>query len=810
MKISFNWLKQYIKTDLSAKAIADLLTASGLEVESVEEWQSVKGGLKGIVVGEVMECGKHPGADRLSLCKVDAGTGVQLQIVCGAPNVAAGQKVMVALPGTKLFPVSGEPFEIKKSKIRGEASEGMLCAEDEVGLGTSHAGLLVLSPDAKIGSPVSDYLGVENDYVFEIGLTPNRADAASHIGVARDLCAIFAKADATPLVRPSVEEFNASLKPCPVDVKVLNEESCYRYSGIYIKGINVTDSPLWLQNRLKAVGLRPINNVVDVTNYVMLETGQPLHAFDAGKIKGNKIFVKNLPAGTVFKTLDGVDRKLNGTELMICNESEGICMAGVFGGIDAGVSYTTTAIFLESAWFNPVSIRKTARLHGLHTDSSFRFERGTDPEGTIYAIKRVAMLLKEICGADTASEIIDIYNRIAEPFKVQLKHKYLAELCGAVIPAEKIRVILDALEIRIERETEEYMDLAVPPFKVDVTRPADVVEEILRIYGYNEITLPGKIKSSMPVFNAKDTFLIQQKTTSWLVANGYNEVINNSLTNAKYHDLAGMNAETSVKILNPLSSDLSIMRSSILFSGLETIQYNQNRQQSRLRIFEFAKSYLKNAKGYFEISHLCLWLAGERSEENWQQNKSGYDIYYIKRVVLNLLESCEVDITKIAVAELNDSMFSFGLSCVAGKKEVARFGIVNKEVTKTFDLSSDVFYADINLDVMMHLITFDGFKAMEPPRFPEVRRDLSMILDRSVKYEQLEQLVHKEEPKLLKRINLFDVYEGDKIEAGKKSYAISFFLRDDEGTLKEQQIDTVMKRLMDAFETKLGAVIRRV
>ena len=616
MKISFNWLKQYIKTDESPENIARLLTAGGLEVEGIEPWQSVKGGLKGVVVGEVMQCDKHPGADRLSLCKVDAGTGNILQIVCGAPNVATGQKVMVALPGTKLYPVSGEPFEIKKSNIRGESSEGMLCAEDEVGLGESHAGLLILNSNAKIGSPVADYLGVENDMVFEIGLTPNRADAASHIGVARDLFAIFSKEQPSQFLKPSIKEYVDSNVSCPINVKVEDEKACPRYSGVYIKGLAVKDSPDWLQHRLKAIGVRPVNNVVDIANYVMFETGQPMHAFDAANIKGDQIIVKQLPSGTNFKTLDGTDHKLNGTELMICNESEGMCMAGIFGGLDSGVTANTKDVFLESAWFNSVSIRKSARLHSMHTDSSFRFERGTDPEGTVFALKRAALLLMEIAGGQVASEIIDIYNQKAKPCKIRLPYKFTEELIGTKLSPAKIKIILESLEISIEHETLEYMDLSVPPFKVDVTRPADVVEEILRIYGYNEIQLPGKIKSSMPVFDKKDPLFVQQKLSSYLAAQGFNEVINNSLTKAAYHEKSGKNIESSVHILNPLSSDLNVMRSTMLFSGLETIQYNQNRQQGRLRVFEFGKIYLNTGKGYFETNHLNLLLSGEKFDEN--------------------------------------------------------------------------------------------------------------------------------------------------------------------------------------------------
>ena len=809
MKISYNWLKQYINFHQNASEIGALLTAGGLEVEGVEAWQSVKGGLQGVVVGEVLQCDKHPGADRLSLCKVDAGTGEVLQIVCGAPNVAAGQKVMVALPGTKLFPTTGEPFEIKKSKIRGEASEGMLCAEDEVGLGTSHAGLLILSPDTKVGTSVADYLGVENDFVLEIGLTPNRADAASHIGVARDLKAIMSLKSETQLIKPLVNDFVEVNIASPISVEVKDVEACPRYSGLYIKGLTVKDSPTWLQNRLKAVGMRPVNNVVDVTNFVMLETGQPMHAFDAEKIKGKKIIVGQLPDKTVFKTLDGIDRKLNGTELMICNASEGMCIAGVFGGLDSGVGETTKEIFLESAWFNAVSVRKTARLHGLHTDSSFRFERGTDPDGTIYALKRAALLLKEIAGGDVASSIIDIYNRKAEPFSVKLNYDYAAGLIGMPIPPSTIKSILLALDIVIHKETEDYLELAIPPFKVDVTRPADVVEEILRIYGYNAVHLPSKISTSMPSSNLKDPDFIQQRMTTYLTAQGFNEILNNSLSKIAYHEFAGYNVENAVQILNPLSSDLNVMRSSMALAGLETIQYNQNRQQDRHRLFEFGKTYLKSEKGYRETNHLSIWLAGNRNEENWQQMKDEYNIYYLKSVLLSLLKSCAVETENLSMMEGDDKLYSLSFAYQYKQKELIRFGLIDRNHAKQFDLSDDIYFADVNMDALLKVISTNDFKAEEPSRFPEVRRDLSMVLDRAVQYVQLEELAYQSEPKLLKRINLFDIYEGEKIGIGKKSYALSFFLRDDEATLKDKQIDNVMQKLMEGLEKKLGAVIRK-
>ena len=809
MKISYNWLRQYINFNESPEEIAALLTSSGLEVESIEPWQSVKGGLEGIIVGEVMQCDKHPGADRLSLCKVNSGSGELLQIVCGAPNVAAGQKVMLAPVGTKLTPFSGEPFEIKKSKIRGEVSEGMLCAEDEVGMGTSHAGLLILPADSKVGSPVADIVGVENDWVLEIGLTPNRADAASHIGVARDIKAVFSKMRETELLRPSVSAFKESTLSCPIEVKVIDDAACPRYSGLYIKGITVKESPSWLQNRLKAVGMRPVNNVVDVTNFVMLETGQPMHAFDAAKIKGHKMEVKQLPANTIFKTLDGAERKLHGTELMICDAYGGMCMAGVFGGIDSGVSEETKELFLESAWFNSVSVRKTARLHGLHTDSSFRFERGTDPEATIYALKRAALLLQEIAGGEVASAIIDIYTNKAQPFSIQLKYSEVEKLIGIQLPPSVIKNIITSLEIKIVNETVDFLDLSVPSFKVDVTRPADVIEEILRIYGYDAIPLPNKMKLSMPSTAVKSQISLEQQTSSYLVAQGFKEIINNSLSRSSLNDISGINSLNIVNVLNPLSNDLNVMRSMMVFSGLDTILYNQNRQQDKIRVFEFGKTYLKQEKGYKETNHLSLWMAGPRFEENWKQAKEGYNIYYLKTILLNIFSGCSLDIDMLTLVQQQDSLFSSSLSLNFRKKELVRFGLLSKNILKKLDLSGEIFYADINFDVFMQITMAGDFTAVEPSRFPEVRRDLSMVLDHSVKYEQLEELAFKVEPKLLKRINLFDIYEGDKIAAGKKSYAISFFLQDEEATLNEKQIDTSMQKLMSEFESKLKAAIRR-
>lgn len=807
MKISYNWLKQYLDIKQTPAEVAALLTNGGLEVEGVEEWQSLKGGLKGIVIGEIKDCVRHPNADRLSVCKVDTGSGEPRQIVCGAPNVATGQKVVVALPGAILFPAEGESFEIKKSKIRGEASEGMICAEDEIGLGQSHAGIIVLPADAKTGSLAADYFGVESDYILEIGLTPNRSDAASHIGVARDLKAILSLKNKTELKRPDVSAFKATSEESPVKVNVKDTEGCQRYSGLYIKNLVVKDSPMWLQNRLKSIGLRPINNVVDVTNFVMMETGQPMHAFDSAKIKGSVINVQQLPSGSVFKTLDGVDRKLNGTEMMICDEKDGMCIAGVFGGIDSGVSSATTEIFLESAYFNPVSVRKTARLHGLHTDSSFRFERGTDPDGTVYALKRAALLLKEIAGGEVASSVVDIYNKKVDPFKVDLKYDYLFTLAGSELPKETVKNILSSLDIIIVSENAEGLQLEVPPFKIDVTRPADVVEEIIRIYGYNAIPLPEKISMSMPVFDQKNAVAVSERISTWLEAAGFREILNNSITSGKYAEMNG--GEAVVTLLNPLSSDLSMMRSTLLFSGLETILYNMNRKQDQLMLFESGKTYIKKENGYSETNRYGIWLAGKRYEDNWQKISRENDIYFLKGIVSAVINHCGVDGKKIHLEEATDTNFEVLLSYLYKGKEIARLGKVSRAVLNKMDINSPVFYADMNFDELMKCISAKDIEAKEPSRFPEVRRDLSMILDRSVTYSQVEQAAYHTESKLLRNISLFDIYEGEKLGSNKKSYALSFVLADDEATLQDKQIDQVMNKLMKTFETKLGAVIRK-
>ncbi len=809
MRISFNWLKDFIDITQTPQEIAALLTGCGLEVENMEEWESIKGGLNGLRVGKVLECVKHQNADKLSLCKVDAGTGEILNIVCGAPNVAANQKVIVATVGTKLFPTTGEPFEIKKSRIRGEESNGMLCAEDEIGMGVSHAGLLILPDELAIGSSIADYFKVTKDVVFEIGLTPNRADAASHLGVARDLKALLSKEKQVELRVPSVDAFKEVANTNPIEVVVKDEDACPRYSGVCINNVQVKESPAWLQNRLKAIGMRPINNIVDATNYVMMELGQPLHAFDADKIEGSKIIVQQFPVGTIFKTLDEVERKLNGTELMICDEKEGLCIAGVFGGIESGVTNTTQNIFLESACFNPVSVRKTAKLHGLHTDSSFRFERGTDPDNTVIALKHAAILISELSEGKISSAITDIYPQPLQPFKVRLHFDYLNRLTGAIIPLTDVKRILESLSIVIENETSDYLDLSVPRYKVDVTREADVVEEILRIYGYNNIPLPKKMNSSLPVFNKESDLSWQQKLSYYLSAQGFNEILNNSLTKSSY----GETGVKPVELLNPLSNDLNVMRSHMLYNGLEAIAYNQNRKQSNVRFFEFGKTYFSYDKGFNETARLALWLSGERYDENWQQLNRKYDVYYLKSIIDNLFALCAMDKKNLKIepdtSGQESELYSQSLKYSIGKKELAVIGVVNKSITKKFDIQSTVFYADINWENMRPLLNSVSQKVKEVSRFPEVKRDLSMLLDRKVKYEEVEKIAFDTEQKILKEVRLFDVYEGEKIDKEKKSYAVSFILLDEQKTLEEKQIENIMKELMNSFEQKLGAVIRK-
>lgn len=787
MKISYNWLKEYLSTQIPASEVAELLTDCGLEVEHTETFQSIKGGLDGLVIGEVITKEKHPNADKLTLTKVDVGAGTLLSIVCGGPNVAAGQKVVIALIGSTLYPIEGEPFKIKESKIRGELSQGMICAEDEIGLGHSHEGVMVLDENAVVGSLVKDYFKIENDCIFEIGLTPNRADAASHIGVARDLCAIINMRDEDiELEFPSVDDFKIDNRNLEIEVVVEDEKACPRYSGITISGIEVKDSPEWLQNRLMSIGLKPINNIVDATNFVLHELGQPLHAFDADEIKGKKVVVKKYPAGTKFTTLDGIERTLSENDLMISNSDEPMCIAGVFGGIKSGVKNETKNIFLESAYFDSVHIRKSSRNHGLKTDASFRFERGTDPNVTVYALKRAALLIKEIAGGTISSDIIDVYPHKIKNFEVELNYKTLDRLIGLKIDREKIKKIITSLEMKIIHDRDYGLTISVPPFKVDVQRDVDIIEEIIRVYGLNNIPISEKINASLSHVSKPDKEKITNTAASFLSNNGFNEIISNSLTKADYIDLIDdIEKDKNVIILNPLSNELEVMRQSMLFSGLEAISYNKNRRNHDLKFYEFGKTYHKKEGRYLEIQHLSLFITGRKNPESWNTGNSSVDYYQLKGIVENLFK-------RLGIRNINVTIES-----------------VKKSILKHFDINSEVFYADINWDKVIKASSNNTVKYKEVPKFPEVRRDLALVINKEITYQQIEELATKTERNILKSINLFDVYEGEKIESGKKSYAVSFILQDDEKTLNDKQIDKVMERLMEAFEKNLQAVIRK-
>jgi phenylalanyl-tRNA synthetase beta chain len=817
MKISYNWLKEYVKTDLPPEELGKLLTGCGLEVESIEKFETVKGGLEGIVVGEVKSKEKHPDADRLNLTTVDVGTGELLNIVCGASNVEAGQKVVIATIGAKLYPSTGEPFEIKKSKIRGAVSEGMICAEDEIGLGTSHAGIMVLDADAKIGTPAKEYFKVEEDHTFEIGLTPNRADAASHVGVARDLVAVLncvsamkGEENETSLQLPNVSNFEVANTSSNIEVIVEDKEACPRYSGISISNIKVADSPEWLKNRLKAIGVRPINNIVDITNFVLHELGQPMHAFDAAKIKGNKVIVKKLADKTKFKTLDEVERELSSEDLMICNAEGGMCIAGVFGGIESGVTENTTNIFLESAYFNSTSVRKSSKRHGLKTDASFRFERGTDPNMTVLALKRAALLIREIAGGEISSEIIDIYPEKIENFKVPFSFEKCDNMIGKHIDLEIIKKIIRSLDIEIEHEGHDALLLSVPPFKVDVQREQDVIEEVLRVYGYNNIEIPTELNSSIAYAEKPDKEKIQNVVSELLSNNGFSEMMCLSLTKEDYSTkLKSLNAEQNVKMLNPLSSDLNVLRQTLLFSGLETIAYNQNRKNADLKLYEFGKTYMA-IKGegtkYIETKHLSIFVTGRKQEESWNAKNDAANFYTLKGIVKAIFERLGIE---VKMNDSNSDVYAQGMSFNWNKKTIVEFGSVSKPVLKSMDIKQEVFYADINWDLVIEARkNRKPLEATEIPKFPEVRRDLALLIDRSIKFDQLEQLAYQSEKGLLKSVNLFDVYEGDKLPAGKKSYALSFILQDENATLTDKQIEKIMEKLMKTYKEKAGAEIR--
>ncbi|MCK3684494.1 phenylalanine--tRNA ligase subunit beta [Maribellus sp. YY47] len=816
MKISYSWLKDYIKLEQTPQEICDILTQTGLEVGSMEEVETVKGGLQGLVIGEVLTCEKHPNSDHLSVTTVNVGTGEVLPIVCGAPNVAAGQKVVVATVGTVLYDGDQE-FTIKKSKIRGEVSMGMICAEDEIGLGTDHAGIMVLDENAKVGTAAKDYFKIESDYVIEVDLTPNRIDGGSHIGVARDLAAFLSKTQKIQYTKPSVAEFKVDNHDLEIPVEVRNPEACPRYAGVTIKGVEIKPSPEWLQNRLKMIGLSPINNVVDITNYVLFETGQPLHAFDADEITGGKVIVQTLPNGTKFTTLDETERELNENDLMICNAEGGMCIGGVFGGIKSGVKESTRNIFLESAYFDPVYIRKTARRHGLNTDASFRFERGVDPNNTIYVLKRAAMLIKEIAGGTISSEIVDIYPQPIEDFKVDITYANVTRLIGKDLGADTIKNILTSLEIKITEESETGLSLLVPPYRVDVKREADVIEDILRIYGYNNVEIPTQVNASLQTAEKPSPDGVKNLVSEMLTARGFNEIWSNSLTKAShYDDLKDYKAEQTVMILNPLSADLNGMRQTLLFGGLETIAYNANRQNKNLKFYEFGNCYfykgtqLKDqpANNYWEENHLGIFITGNKEAESWTAKEQATSFFELKSYAENILKRLGLLNQNLDVKDSESELFSDGLTYSYNNKTVLELGVVARSFQKKFDIELPVYYADFNWDNTFaahkkHTVLFE-----ELPKFQAVRRDLALLIDKSVKFDQIKQVAMKTERQLLRQVDLFDVYEGKGVPEGKKSYAVSFILRDDNKTLNDKQIDKTMQRLIAAFDRELGAELR--
>jgi phenylalanyl-tRNA synthetase beta chain len=806
MNISYNWLKQYLNIDLDTETVSKLLTDTGLEVEGIETVESIKGGLQGIVIGEVLTKAQHPNADRLSVTTVDVGGEAPLHIVCGAPNVAAGQKVPVATIGAVMY--SGEDsFKIKKGKIRGEVSEGMICAEDELGLGEGHDGIMVLDTAAKVGTPASEYFKIENDTVFEIGLTPNRSDAMSHLGVARDLMTVLKlKGEKVAVERPSVDSFQVNNTDLSIAIEVKDSAACPRYAGVSISGIKVAPSPEWLQKRLTAIGLTPINNVVDITNYVLHETGQPLHAFDVAAIEGNKVIVQQLADKSKFTTLDEVERELSAEDLMICNGQEGMCIAGVFGGIKSGVTDSTTQVFLESAYFNPVSVRKTAKRHGLSTDASFRFERSVDPNLVIYALKRAALLIQEIAGGNISSEITDLYPNPIQNFEVSLAYSKVDSLIGEKIDRKVIQSILTDLEIEIVKSTEEGLELSIPPFRADVQRPEDVIEEILRIYGYNTITIPSQVRSSLSCADKPDAERLQNMVSDLLSSKGFNECMNNSLTKASHTALIEeLSSNHQVELLNPLSQDLNGMRQSLLFSGLENIAYNNNRKNSDLKLYEFGKTYHKYQE-YTENRKLILLACGRQKGESWNTGNNTVDFFWLKEQVEHIL--IRLGISKLKGKASTVSYLSNGQTYSVKKKAVATFGSVSKKMRKAFDVKTEVLYAEFNWDTILELCKVSKTAYQPIAKFPSVRRDLALLLDKSVAFKTLQSLANQCENQLLKEVNLFDVYEGDNLPEGKKSYALSFILQDEHKTLTDKHIDKVMDKLMKAFQEKAGAEIR--
>lgn len=820
MNISYNWLKEYLDFDLQPEEVSAALTSIGLETGGVEEVQTIKGGLEGLVIGEVLTCVEHPNSDHLHITTVNVGGEEPLQIVCGAPNVAAGQKVVVAVNGTKLYD-GDEVFTIKRSKIRGVESNGMICAEDEIGIGTDHAGIIVLPADAVVGTPAKEYYNVKSDYVLEVDITPNRVDGTSHFGVARDLAAYLKQnGKPTELKRPSVDAFKIDDETPAIEVIVENTEACPRYSGVTIKGVTVKESPEWLKNRLTIIGLRPINNVVDVTNFVLHEMGQPLHSFDAGKVKGNKVIVKTQPEGTKFVTLDGVERTLTDHDLMICNTEDAMCIGGVFGGLDSGVTEQTTDVFLESACFHPTWIRKTARRFGLNTDASFRFERGLDANNTIYVLKRAALLIQEVAGGKITGAIQDVYPSPVLPYTVELTYNKINALIGKDIPVETVKSILESLEMEIVSETEEGLTIHVPVYRIDVQRDVDVIEDILRIYGYNNIEFSENVKSNLSYKTATDRgYQLQNLISEQLCGSGFNEIMNNSLTRSAYYDeLTTYPVSHCVMLMNPLSADLNGMRQTLLFGGLESIEHNAKRKNGNIRFFEFGNCYDYNVEKkredatlaeFSEDYRLGLWVCGNRVENSWAHADEKSSVYELKAYVENILARLGVDRKKVIFGNLSNDIYSSGISITTGSgRELGTFGIVSRKICKSMDIDFDVYFAELSWTLLMKETKKSKVTFSEISKFPAVKRDLALLLDKSVQFAEIEKIAHDSERKLLKDISLFDVYEGKNLPAGKKSYAVSFYLQDETKTLNDKQIDAIMQKIRKNLEDKLGASLR--
>lgn len=820
MNISYNWLKDYLDFDLQPDEVAAALTSIGLETGGVEEVQTIKGGLEGLVIGEVLTCEEHPNSDHLHITTVNVGGAEPLQIVCGAPNVAAGQKVVVAVNGTKLYD-GDECFTIKRSKIRGVESNGMICAEDEIGIGTDHAGIIVLPADAVVGTPAKEYYNVKSDYVLEVDITPNRVDATSHFGVARDLAA-YLKQNGKPanLKRPSVDAFKIDDEVPAIEVVVENKEACLRYSGITIKNVTVKESPEWLQNRLKVIGLRPINNVVDITNYILHGVGQPLHSFDADKIKGNKVVVRSATEGAKFVTLDGVERTLTDRDLMICNVEEPMCIAGVFGGLDSGVTEQTKNVFLESATFHPTWIRKTARRFGLNTDASFRYERGLDPNQTVEVMKRAALLIQEVAGGTITGAIQDIYPVPVAPYRVELTYDKVNTLIGKVIPVETVKSILESLEMKIVSETAEGLVIDVPVYRIDVQRDVDVIEDILRIYGYNNVEFSDNVKSNLSYQTPTDrSYKLQNLISEQLCGCGFNEILNNSLTRSAYYDnLSTYPVSHCVMLMNPLSADLNCMRQTLLFGGLESVEHNAKRKNGNIRFFEFGNCYdynidhKKEGETLVEFSEdyrLGLWVSGSRVDNNWAHPNEKSSVYELKAYVENILVRLGVNLQKVIFGNLANDIYSAGLSITTSSgRQLGTMGIVSPKICKELDIETDVYYAELSWTLLMKEIKKSKVTFSEISKFPAVKRDLALLLEKNVQFAEIEKIATESERKLLKDVALFDVYEGKNLPAGKKSYAVSFYLQDEGKTLNDKQIDAIMKKIQTNLEQKLGAQLR--